>query len=224
MAIDKPRTIDAALLAGRSTAEDAGGETFLSREEWASAQGKKVSPTALRSRRSRRSRSSARSRHQRGRVFRGRDKGNEEKWQAIGVTRRCRAAPGEKQATPLKGRDRMTKQSPTCSRPTMIGRCNLRAHVVEVESRPSANGRSTSVQRSEADLDEDSGERRTLSVASRKTVQSSICADRFVDRRQFLEEDFFVACLLDPSADRAEIVAFGVLVTRLKSADAARAD
>jgi hypothetical protein len=33
---------------GRSAAEDGGGETFLSREEWALAQGKKVSPTPLR--------------------------------------------------------------------------------------------------------------------------------------------------------------------------------
>src|SRR5579885_1829820 len=46
---------------GRSAAEDDGGETFLPREEWALAQGKKVSQAALRLRRSRRSRSSARS-------------------------------------------------------------------------------------------------------------------------------------------------------------------
>lgn len=44
-------------------------ETFLSREEWALAQGKKVTEMALRLRRSRRSRSSARSSHQRGEVF-----------------------------------------------------------------------------------------------------------------------------------------------------------
>ena len=42
--------------------------TFLPREEWAQAQGKKVESTALRLRRSRRSRSSARSSHQRGHV------------------------------------------------------------------------------------------------------------------------------------------------------------
>src|SRR5450432_1693202 len=46
---------------GRSTAEDGGGESFLPREEWASAQGKKVDPPPLRLRRSRRSRPSARS-------------------------------------------------------------------------------------------------------------------------------------------------------------------
>src|SRR5262249_19621099 len=40
---------------GRSKAEDAGVATFLPREEWALAQGKKVATTALRLRRSRRS-------------------------------------------------------------------------------------------------------------------------------------------------------------------------
>jgi hypothetical protein len=44
---------------GRSAAEDGGGETYLPREEWALAQGKKVSPPPLRFRRSRRSRPSA---------------------------------------------------------------------------------------------------------------------------------------------------------------------
>src|SRR5258708_2162897 len=61
MAIGEPEAIDDASLAGRSAAEDGGGETFLPREEWASAQGKKVDPTPLRLRRSRRSRPSARS-------------------------------------------------------------------------------------------------------------------------------------------------------------------
>src|SRR5580698_919266 len=48
MAIGEPKAIDDAPLAGRSAAEDGGGESFLSREEWASAQGKKVSPAPLR--------------------------------------------------------------------------------------------------------------------------------------------------------------------------------
>jgi DNA-binding transcriptional LysR family regulator len=61
MAIGKPEAIDDAPLAGRSAAEDGGGERFLSREEWASAQGKKASPSPLRLRRSRRSRPSVRS-------------------------------------------------------------------------------------------------------------------------------------------------------------------
>src|SRR6202790_4388989 len=61
MAIGKPEAIDDARLEGRSAAEDGGGESFLPREEWASAQGKKVSPAPLRLRRSRRSRPSARS-------------------------------------------------------------------------------------------------------------------------------------------------------------------
>jgi hypothetical protein len=60
MAIGKPKAIDDAPLAGRSAAEDGSGETFLHREEWASAQGKKVDPPPLRLRRSRRSRPSAR--------------------------------------------------------------------------------------------------------------------------------------------------------------------
>ena len=55
---------------GRSEAEDAVVATFLPREEWALAQGKKVATTALRLRRSRRSRSSARSSHHRGPVRR----------------------------------------------------------------------------------------------------------------------------------------------------------
>src|SRR5712671_703719 len=55
---------------GWSAAEDAVDATFLPREEWALAQGKKVVSTALRLRRSRRSRSSARSSHQRGHVRR----------------------------------------------------------------------------------------------------------------------------------------------------------
>jgi hypothetical protein len=63
IAIGRPEAIDDAPLAGRSTAEDGGGESFLSREEWASARGKKVSPPPLRLRRSRRSRRSARSSH-----------------------------------------------------------------------------------------------------------------------------------------------------------------
>src|SRR5882757_1865214 len=46
---------------GWSAAADAVDATFLPREEWALAQGKKVVSTALRLRRSRRSRSSARS-------------------------------------------------------------------------------------------------------------------------------------------------------------------
>jgi hypothetical protein len=61
MAIGKPKAIDDAPLAGRNAAEDSGGESFLFREEWASAQGKKVWPPRLRLRRSRRSRPSARS-------------------------------------------------------------------------------------------------------------------------------------------------------------------
>jgi hypothetical protein len=61
MAIRKPEAIDDAPLAGRSAAEDGGRESFLIREEWASAQGKKVDPPPLRLSRSRRSRSSARS-------------------------------------------------------------------------------------------------------------------------------------------------------------------
>src|SRR5580658_4350581 len=61
MAIGEPEAIDDAPLAGRSAAEDGGGESFLLREEWASAQGKKVDPTPLRLRRSRRSRPSVRS-------------------------------------------------------------------------------------------------------------------------------------------------------------------
>src|ERR1700722_14668035 len=63
MPIGKPKGIDDAPLAGRSAAEDGGGESFLPREEWASAQGKKVDPPPLRLRRSRRSRPSARSSH-----------------------------------------------------------------------------------------------------------------------------------------------------------------
>ena len=35
MAIERPRAIDDAPISGRSAAEDAGGETFLLREEWA---------------------------------------------------------------------------------------------------------------------------------------------------------------------------------------------
>src|SRR5450432_2953732 len=74
MAIGEPKAIDDAPAGrgphrahakgwpqGRSAAEDGGGESFLFREEWASAQGKKVDPTPLRLRRSRRSRPSARS-------------------------------------------------------------------------------------------------------------------------------------------------------------------
>src|SRR5690242_2918087 len=56
--------------AGRSTAEDTAAEIFLPREEWASAQGKKVSASVLRLRRSRRSRSSDRSSHRAGPVVR----------------------------------------------------------------------------------------------------------------------------------------------------------
>src|ERR1700727_2468089 len=64
MAICRPEAIDDAPLAGRSTAEDGGGESFLPREECRlRRQGKKVSPTPLRLRRSRRSRPSARSSH-----------------------------------------------------------------------------------------------------------------------------------------------------------------
>src|SRR5262249_13332136 len=63
MAIGKPEAIDDAPLVGRNAAEDGGGESFLPREEWASAQGKKVSPPPLRLRRSRRSRRLARSSH-----------------------------------------------------------------------------------------------------------------------------------------------------------------
>src|SRR5437764_9414495 len=54
MAIYRPKTIDDAPASGP---EDTGVETFLPREEWASAQGKKVAATVLRLRRSRRSRS-----------------------------------------------------------------------------------------------------------------------------------------------------------------------
>jgi len=48
MAIGEPEAIVDAPLAGRSAAEDGGGESFLPREEWASAQGKKVDPPPLR--------------------------------------------------------------------------------------------------------------------------------------------------------------------------------
>src|SRR5215469_10720247 len=48
-------------LAGRSAAEDGGGETFLPREEWAKPRGRKSIRPPLRLRRSRRSRLSARS-------------------------------------------------------------------------------------------------------------------------------------------------------------------
>jgi hypothetical protein len=48
-------------LAGRSAAEDGGGETFLPREEWAKPRRKKVSLTPLRLRRSRRTRPSGQS-------------------------------------------------------------------------------------------------------------------------------------------------------------------
>src|SRR5437763_15484424 len=50
-------------LAGRSTAEDGGGETFLPREEWAKPRGRKSIRPPLRHRRSRRSRPPARSSH-----------------------------------------------------------------------------------------------------------------------------------------------------------------
>jgi hypothetical protein len=61
MAIGKPEAIDDAPLSGRSAAEDGGGESFLPREEWVSARGKKVDPTPLRLKRSRRSHLSAKS-------------------------------------------------------------------------------------------------------------------------------------------------------------------
>src|SRR6266851_901148 len=48
-------------LAGRSEAEDGGGETLLPREEWAKPRGRKSIRSPLRLRRSRRSRPSARS-------------------------------------------------------------------------------------------------------------------------------------------------------------------
>jgi hypothetical protein len=56
---------------GRSTAEDAVGETFLAREEWALAQGKKVTPAALRLRRSRRKPVFGQIKPSRGQVFPG---------------------------------------------------------------------------------------------------------------------------------------------------------
>src|SRR5712675_1158686 len=67
---------------GWSAAEDAVDATFLPREEWALAQGKKVVSTALRLRRSRRSRSSARSSHQRGHVRRVLNHKSGRRWRA----------------------------------------------------------------------------------------------------------------------------------------------
>ena len=67
---------------GWSAAEDAVDATFLPREEWALAQGKKVAATALRLRRSRRSRSSARSSHQRGHVRRVLNHKSGRRWRA----------------------------------------------------------------------------------------------------------------------------------------------
>ena len=67
---------------GRSAAEDAVDATFLPREEWALAQGKKVASTALRLRRSRRSRSSARSSHHRGHVRRVLNHKSGRRWRA----------------------------------------------------------------------------------------------------------------------------------------------
>src|SRR6266404_5403118 len=52
--------------AGRSAAEDGGGETFLPREEWAKPRGRKSIRPPLRLRRSRRSRPLARSKPLRG--------------------------------------------------------------------------------------------------------------------------------------------------------------
>ena len=67
---------------GWSAAEDAVDATFLPREEWALAQGKKVASTALRLRRSRRSRSSARSSHHRGHVRRVLNHKSGRRWRA----------------------------------------------------------------------------------------------------------------------------------------------
>src|SRR5262252_6540561 len=62
MAIERPETIAAAPLAGRSAAEDGGGETFLFREECPfRGRGKKSTRRRCGPRRSRRSRSLARS-------------------------------------------------------------------------------------------------------------------------------------------------------------------
>src|ERR1700730_7045233 len=67
---------------GWSAAEDAVDATFLPREEWALAQGKKVVSTALRLRRSRRSRSLARSSHHRGHVRRVLNHKSGRRWRA----------------------------------------------------------------------------------------------------------------------------------------------
>jgi hypothetical protein len=61
MAFGKPKAIDDAPVRGPERSGGCGGESYLPREEWASAQGEKVSPRPLRLRRSRHSRPSARS-------------------------------------------------------------------------------------------------------------------------------------------------------------------
>jgi hypothetical protein len=71
MAIVEPGAVDDAARRARSAAEDGGRATFLAREEWALAQGKKVERPPLRLRRPRQSRPSARSGHKRGGVGRG---------------------------------------------------------------------------------------------------------------------------------------------------------
>src|SRR5467141_1172154 len=72
---------------GWSAAEDVVDATFLPREEWALAQGKKVASTALRLRRSRRSRSSARSSHQRGHVRRVLNHKSGRRWRSSDLAR-----------------------------------------------------------------------------------------------------------------------------------------
>src|SRR6202044_1552951 len=90
-------------VAGRSAAEEGGGESFLPREECRlGRQGKKVSPTPLRLRRSRRSRPSARSSHReavwsgRRTASSGEDLANiERRAQVVRRSRRRNGNPGE---------------------------------------------------------------------------------------------------------------------------------
>ncbi|MGY4305949.1 hypothetical protein ACVIJ6_003192 [Bradyrhizobium sp. USDA 4369] len=95
---------------GWSAAEDAVVATFLPREEWALAQGKKVVSTALRLRRSRRSRSSARSSHQRGHVRRVLNHKSERRWRAsVRLGKRSKRFSVGKETKEEKGRYRQYK-------------------------------------------------------------------------------------------------------------------
>src|SRR5258707_10748154 len=95
---------------GWSAAEDAVDATFLPREEWALAQGKKVVSTALRLRRSRRSRSSARSSHQRGDVRRVLNHKSGRRWRAsVWLGKRSKRFSGGKETKGSKRRDRQHK-------------------------------------------------------------------------------------------------------------------